>query len=552
MRAFDSRFAAVYNDTARFPTIDDVADELGVSVKTVRNRAGEMRTLARELDADTAELIDRSRGARRPKAPVEEVKTVPVWSRTDPIKPKPRAPGQGVRYFFLGAGQDGSEVHHGFMDNMEAYAAWLGDSETMISGSTYNKQLFESHDKNDADKHWWHPRIMKYWTQDQVEIGDGLLFCGEMNTLPTATNPLSGFETYTRDKWGVFPHAKVQLQSVATAKMARTKQLMTTGFVTMPNYVQKKAGIKASFHHVIGCVLVELHPDGSFFCRHLLAEDDGSFYDLDRRVERGNVTTDHRAEALVYGDIHHEKLDPIVERTTWGEGGLLDRFRPRHQFFHDLSDFTARNHHRIKDHHFRFATHAHDTANVRDALSGCAQFLVDTSRPWCRSVVVESNHDQALVTWLKTADYREDPENAVFFLECQTYYYQQLGLGVQTPPVFEHVLNDLSAGLTANIEFVGEDDTYIICGDIECAMHGHLGANGSRGSPKQFTRAGPKSISGHTHSPQIIDGAVVVGVSGSLDQGYNRGMSSWDHTHCLVYPNGKRCLITLMNGRWFA
>ncbi|WKZ86369.1 hypothetical protein N5B55_05285 [Ralstonia pickettii] len=43
-----SRFISVYNDLANFPTMYDVANELGISVKTVRNKAGFLRTLSRD------------------------------------------------------------------------------------------------------------------------------------------------------------------------------------------------------------------------------------------------------------------------------------------------------------------------------------------------------------------------------------------------------------------------------------------------------------------------------------------------------------------------
>lgn len=43
-----SRFISVYNDLANYPTMYDVANELGISVKTVRNKAGFLRTLSRD------------------------------------------------------------------------------------------------------------------------------------------------------------------------------------------------------------------------------------------------------------------------------------------------------------------------------------------------------------------------------------------------------------------------------------------------------------------------------------------------------------------------
>lgn len=559
-RAFDQRFADVYNDLERFPSLDHVAGEMGVSQKTVRNRAGEMRSL-RDNGLEVPELISRVGTGRGVTPPANDDEEEIRFHKRDLIQPiHMPARSRGTRYFILSSAQDESLVHHDFLANLKAYAAWLGDCQILISGYTYNKSIFSSDEprpesKKKAKIHF-HESVWPYLTHDQIELGDGLVFCGEMNTLPTAVTPLSGFETYTRDKWGIFPHAKIQLQAVATNKFARTKQLMTTGTVTLPNYVEKKAGIKASFHHQIGAVLVELLSDGTFFCRHLQADgldehQDGGFYDLDRRVANGSVTTGHRVEAISYGDIHHEKLDPTVARTTWGKGGLLDTFRPKHQFFHDLSDFSPRNHHNIKDHHFLFKTREHGVDDVEAALKGCSEFLDWTYREWCRSRVVQSNHDNALLKWLKMADFREDPANALFYLRTQTSYYEQLAAGVSAPPIFEQVLRGFSPTGLAGVEFLGEDDSYLVF-DIECAMHGHLGANGSRGGPRQFARFGRKSITGHTHSPQIIDGAFVNGVSGGLDMGYNIGPSSWDHAHTMIYPNGQRVILTMMGGQWFA
>lgn len=577
MRAFDQRFADVYNDVERFPSLEHVASEMRVSVKTVRNRAGEMRALA-ESGLEVPELISRvgtGRGVAAPQSLDDQVEAEsdqqeePQFYKRDLIEPRRIEPHPDrTRHFIFTSAQDSSQVHEDFVRNLEAYAEWLGDTEILVAGFTYSKKLFEDHDKASSEV-YYHHRIEPYLTNEQIELGDGLVFCGEMNTLPTAVTPLSGFETYTRGKWGIFPHAKIQLQAVATAKFARTKQLMTTGCVTMPNYVPKKAGLKASFHHQIGAVLVELLPDGTFFCRHLhadgLGENEGGFQDLDRRVENGEVTAGQRVEALNYGDIHHEKLDPEVALTTWGydvengnqlvagpENTLVDYLRPRHQFFHDLSDFSPRNHHNIKDPHFLFKTHTHGTDNVELALMGCSDFLRETQRVFAKSIVIQSNHDNALLRWLKEVDYRQDPVNALFFLETQTSYYRQLADGVGDPPIFEQVLRDFQPTSLQGVTFVSEDDSYMIAGNIECAMHGHLGANGARGNPRHYTKMGSKSNTGHTHSPQIVDGAYVAGVSGSLDMGYNRGLSSWDHSHIVTYPNGARTIITMMEGRWHA
>ena len=58
-RAFDQRFADVYNDPESFPSLGHVAQEMNVSVKTVQNRAGEMRRLREKGLGDVPELISR-------------------------------------------------------------------------------------------------------------------------------------------------------------------------------------------------------------------------------------------------------------------------------------------------------------------------------------------------------------------------------------------------------------------------------------------------------------------------------------------------------------
>jgi hypothetical protein len=210
---------------------------------------------------------------------MRETKVKNAIKYTKPVK------GEVKRYILTSA-QNGTKVHEGFFRNLEAYAEHL-EAEILISGYTYNKSLFEDHSKTENR---YAECVEQYLTNDRYELGPNVVFCGEMNILPTAVNPLSGFETYTREKWGIFPHAKVQQQSIATMKDSPAKMILTTGTVTLPNYVQKKDGLKAAFHHVLGAVIVEVCSDGAFFVRHLLGDKkDGSFFDLTIEVFEGQI-----------------------------------------------------------------------------------------------------------------------------------------------------------------------------------------------------------------------------------------------------------------------
>jgi len=472
-----------------------------------------------------------------------------------------RRPRSGVKRFILSAAQDGTELDHAFLDNLEAYAEYLG-ATIKVAKFTYGI-------RSDAE---YHPRLDGYLSDRRLDIAGKLLFCAEVNTVPTAVNPLSGMETYTRSQWGIFPHTKMQLQSIPTMKGSPAKIIMTTGCVTKPNYIQRKAGIKAEFHHVIAAVLVEVDSDGDVFCRHLVADADGSFQDLDIFVSDGAVSTGHNVEAITWGDIHHEKIDPVVAQSCWGleynklnlgtpatpypqDDTVLDVLRPKYQFFHDIIDFKARNHHNSKDPHFRYRMFVDDTENVYHGIYAASVFLNYCERSFCTSVVVESNHDMALERWLREADYRSDPINAEYFLLLQAEKYRSIREKDDRWSPLEWTMKKMGE-INDRIIFLREEDSYRICRDhgegIECGIHGHLGANGAKPSPKSYTRMGPKANTAHTHSANIIDGIYTAGVSGSLEMGYNKGLSSWTHSHIITYSNGKRCIVTMAGPKWRA
>lgn len=469
-------------------------------------------------------------------------------------------PRSAVRRFLLTAAQDNTPVHMGFWRNLLAYAEHLG-AEVMVGGFTYQKGLFEDHAARSAV---FAEAVQPHLRHDRVDLGP-IVFCAEMNTLPTAVRPLSSLESYTAQKWGVFPHAKVQLASVPTFIGQPPKLIMTTGACTIENYVPKKAGLKARFHHVIGATVVEIDDQDRLFCRQVNATADGSFQDLEAVVKDARVTSGHRVEAITWGDVHREKLDPVVALTSWGfdpesdravsQDCILDSLRPRYQFFHDVLDFDARNHHRIGDPHHRFQMIARGTDSVEAAVRSVVAFLRGTERDWCRSVVAYSNHDDALLKWLRTADYRDDPVNAPFFLRCQAAVYDALARGDGRFNVFRWILGQLDGQDLEGIDFVDDDQSFVICqaaGGIECGMHGHLGLNGARGSAAGLTKTAVKINRGHDHIASILDGVYTAGLSGLMDQGYNRGLSAWTHSHVVTYPNGKRTIITLQGDRWRA
>lgn len=465
-----------------------------------------------------------------------------------------------TRSFIFSSAQDGSAVNLPFLRNLEAYADHLG-ATLVIAGYTYNKSLFEDHSTAVAA---FHPYIRPYMLNCPIIIEGQLRWCGEMNIMPTQSDPLSGFETYTRDKWGIFPHPRVTLKSIPVMWNASPKMIMTTGTVTQPNYVQKKAGIKAEFHHVNGAVIVEVPASGrGVFCRHLIAAKDGSFQDLTIQVVDRKVTNGHRVEAITWGDTHPELLDSAVAKGAWGltagdlsratnPNNMLDILRPRYQFFHDALDFRRRNHHSIGDPHYRYEMMVKGTDSVEDEVETAAFFLERAQREDCHTVVVDSNHDRALLKWLKHADYRQDPANAIYFLKLQKAVYEAIRERDETFQLVEHAFRETGCDI-GDVEFLRNTDTFQICDGIECALHGDLGANGAKGHVNTFSKMGPKANVAHSHAAAIFEGIYVAGHSCQRDMGYNRGgLSSWSPSHIVTYPNGKRAIITMQGTKFRA
>lgn len=466
-------------------------------------------------------------------------------------------PARKALRFICSSAQNNTKVHAGFLKNIEAYAKKI-DAEILISGYTYGTRLTAKD---------FHPSIQKYLTNRQFNIHNKLLFCGEMNIIPTAVDPLSGFETYTRSKWGIFPHPRISLKSIPTMFNSPVKQIMTTGSVTLPNYIPRKAGIKAEFHHVIGAVIVEIDADGDIFCRHLVAEKDGSFQDLTTYVEDGQVCENWHVEAITWGDIHTDRLDHETATAAWGidaddlertneASTIVDDLKPSFQFFHDVLDFRRRNHHNIWDPHFRFESHLSRKDNVEQEIYGVAKFLASASRDWCKSVVVDSNHDRALTRWLKTADYRNDPENALFFLKAQLAQYEAIACDDEDFLLVEWAVKNADIPMD-DVTFLKKTDSFVICpnagGGIECGLHGDLGANGAKGNVASFAKMGPKANTADKHSAQIFEGIYQAGHSCKSDMVYNRGgLSSWSPSHIVTYPSGKRTILTTQGTKYRA
>jgi hypothetical protein len=456
-----------------------------------------------------------------------------------------------TKRYLLTCAQNNTRVHSGFWANLTAFADHI-DATIKVSRFTYNKDAFrgarKAGDKLEEFEPVWAPEVRPFVSDVIERLAPGLVWCGNLQILPTATNPMSGFSDYTGADSTVIPHPKVAMMPVATPRSRPVKHLYTTGACTLKSYIQAKAGQKAEFHHSFAALLVEVMPSGIWFARQIVANDHGSFCDFPYKVVRGQVTEDAEVAAVQWGDIHVANIDKRIEALFWGGGGVLDTLRPKKQLLHDLVDGESHNHHTRRDHHHQFMLAKEGKNSIRNEFEQARRFVDEVAyRPWCKSYVVWSNHDEFIRRYLQNTDYRQDHTNATFILGLELVAYQSIEDG-KKPSLFAEALNSKTATVLV------DDDGGLLVEGIQVDYHGHVGAGGSRGSVQQYARLGLKTMTGHSHAAWWLNGATSAGTCTTLDMGYNKGPSSWSHTFTIVYRGGKRQQITANaeHGLWRA
>ncbi|HEY0817945.1 MAG TPA: hypothetical protein VGD46_04150 [Rhizobacter sp.] len=451
--------------------------------------------------------------------------------------------------FVITSAQNATGVHKGFLRALQRYCEHRG-AQLLVIPFRYRNPTSVWSQKDDHED-WWDKAITPYLMDKRMPLANGrLLVLGDIKVQPTATSPLTGFDTITGSASAILGSPKLQMRCIPTPHKHLPKVTLTTGAITKQNYTDSKAGKKGDFHHTFGATVVETDGD-VFHLRQINAMRDGSFHDLLWRYTASGVEDNGGIEALVMGDTHVDFVDPeVVSATFTDPDAMVKVLRPRTLVWHDLLDFYSKNHHH-KDPFIGIAKRSTARDDVMAEIRRAVEFI-DTHTPrGATSVLVPANHNEALGRWVREADWREDPVNAETYLETALAMVRTTRMtdaGSSTGDPFHYWIERLSTKLQ-QLRLLKRDDSWQVKG-IEIAMHGDVGPNGVRGSVKSLSKIGVKSIIGHSHTPGIEEGCYQVGTSSRLRLEYNRGASSWLHTHCLIYRNGKRSLVSVIGGKW--
>src|ERR1700733_2852335 len=314
--------------------------------------------------------------------------------------PLPKA-GEIKRYVLTSA-QNNTYVHDALWINLKAFAEHY-KAEIFIGTFSYNQNNFGklAVKRNTKKPHefelWFDEKIQPHIKDGTVLLAPDLIWCGEMNILPTEQNPLSGLESHKGSSSVIFPHAKIEMRSIVMPSDRPVKMLYTTGAVTQLNYLQKKAGQKAEHHHRYAFLIAEVDSEGNWWVRQVASRKNGKvIQDLDVVVEEGQVRVGEEVQAISWGDLHATMADMTVVDASLN---MLDSLKHKYQFIHDVMEGASTNRHLQgkTQPHKRFHTWLRGLHRVDEELRQTRAMLEKYLRPWCKTVVPDSNPNGA---WL--------------------------------------------------------------------------------------------------------------------------------------------------------
>ena len=399
-----------------------------------------------------------------------------------------------------------------------------------------------------VEEYRWDEELTDYFVDSNLILTDDLKLLAGVNISPTSANPLAGFDSISKGMSLIIPSPKLMMKTVAVNHIDKPAIIHTTGSLSYPNYTNSKAGEKATFNHSFSALIVEEDTDiNSFHVRVLNSDETGSFYDIEYYYSGSSRSTVTSVPGIVLGDEHVHHIDPEVKSATFdNHDSICSVLRPEFLIRHDVLDFYAASHHHKNNFFLQYKKFQNGTNKVEAELYETIDYLIKTTPPGSKSVIVDSNHNNHLDVWLNTTEPKKEMWNSKLYYKLMYLKMEAIDNNIDENTF---ALWSKDARPSNNIIFVGDDESFKIF-DIELGFHSDRGVNGSRGSTVQFSKLGHKTIIGHQHSPNIYEGAYCVGHSCVSKLEYNKGPSSWHHAHCVIYPNGKRQMIFIKNGKW--
>ena len=430
----------------------------------------------------------------------------------------------------------GQNLHDGFFNNLTKNFCKKNDAELVILPTRAHVKAL-----SDQPSHF-DPRLEPYKdTNFATEYKfNKYLKAFDARINPQQANPLTGLANIgTREERKqsiLIASPKQMLEVKATGNGSSPKLIASTGSITVPQYRNNRMGRIAADRHVVGALVVTII--GSKFIVHQIQcrDAEGTFNYMGKRYYPDGRVVAEAAEGFLAGDLHFGMEDVQALEATYEQ---LATLQPKKVFIGDIFEGASVSHHIEKDMIQRsvlpehFKTLENELTMCRNRLEEFWSFCPEDSEVYA----VDSNHNTFLHRYLRRGGYMKDVQN--------------FGLAHDMVGEMRAGIDPLRLRLDPDnlINWTGPNDDVVIEG-VQMASHGDRGEGGSRGNIKNLERIHTSCMIGHSHKPGIFYGAMQVGTLSKLRMEYNDGPSAWMHCNGVVYKNGKKSSLTILDGEW--
>ena len=355
-------------------------------------------------------------------------------------------------------------------------------------------------------------------------------------------NPLTGLDRVATQLNAsiIVASPKVHLKYVPNMHYDIPPAIMSTGAVTVNNYdtekyMSKRTSALAEVDHTYGAVIVEVENEDIFHFRHVQASPYNSLTDMGIDYLPDGSIKEMKDTVMIMGDSHTGYHD---EELHWSVMKTASNTNVKEIILHDIFHGSSISHHDAKKGVTNSIKAQEGKLGLELECVALKKYLENIVEQGFDVSIVKSNHDNHLYRYLEDGRFASDPMNYQFSLKlalAATEYKDPLKYAIENVLKYK---ND-------KIKWLEEDKSYNVYG-VECGIHGSCGANGSRGSLAVFEKGLGNCVTAHTHSAAILRNAYTVGTVGLMDMRYNKGLSSWTRTCCLIYSNGTKQLINFI------
>ena len=486
-----------FEDNGRFPTNSEIEKQFNIPRRTLRRYFGSLSGLI----AAAMEHVDE---------PLFTTKRAEATRKA--IKASKR--------FFITTAVVGAEVDHEALASVKNYLKRNKATLLVLPSADPAASVSDGLDETLCEEHI---------VFEESNLGSNLMI-SDIKLSAKQIMPHTGLGRFgQRNTSMIFASPKQNLEFVSVSNNKLPHALMTTGAITIPAYQTKRymslrTAYIAKNDHVMGGVVVDIDKNGLYHFRQVQFDKNGSFIDLCTQYNSDGSVARINPEALVAGDWHTGHTCPTVRKATIE---MLKELKPKYMVLHDAVDHRSINHHIEK----KIITKAKVIdCSLKQELDEFKQEVSELKK-LAKLVIVKSNHDEWVDRYLEECRFVNDSTNLRLALQLAIYKYDG-------KDVLATYVND------PEIRFLKRDEDFTIAG-IQLGSHGDI-----EGSLGRIEKSFGKAVTGHSHSGAILRGVYRVGTSTKLREAYAQGPISWTNTHCLVYPNGSRQLINIINGKY--